>query len=241
MSDVERSQHVGGEAESGGHLDEYLDTVEVAVQKVLRFAETTAQDLASTAEGDHDAEYYLRMIFARGAYLHPLPMDAAGPLGATPQADALGELYSTLPGAFRTDWFGNHVAEDARLRREFTEEFTGLTGERKRILLDMLVTHSASTWEDLAIRSPPSGHAEELDNTLKLIKGLVSLWCGRIFFCGAQQQFPRSYSSNADVVSMALSASSGTMRHTKCAPDGSSLAPISTNTCPTSLENGIQV
>ena len=59
--------------ESERCLDEYIDTIEAAVQRVFEFAQTTAQHLADTVDHDRDAEYYLHMIFNRGAYLHSVP------------------------------------------------------------------------------------------------------------------------------------------------------------------------
>ena len=70
--DYSTPQQVHAEG-SGRCLDEYLDTVEGAVQRVFDFAHTSAQHLVDTVGHDRDVEYYLRMIFHRGAYLHPFP------------------------------------------------------------------------------------------------------------------------------------------------------------------------
>ena len=50
-------------------INDYLDTVEDAVQEVYRFAQGKARCLSNTV-GRHP-DYYMSMIFQRCAFLHP--------------------------------------------------------------------------------------------------------------------------------------------------------------------------
>ena len=47
-----------------------LDSVEVAVQDVFEYAQLCAQHLADTL--GKDPQYYLGVIFDRGAFIHPM-------------------------------------------------------------------------------------------------------------------------------------------------------------------------
>ena len=160
-----------GHPEAGGRrLDEYVDTVEAAIQRVLQFAQTTAQQLANTVDDDHDVDDYLRMIFTRGTYLYPFP--PANPHFfnlSSPSGESGGSLRRAV-----TDCFGQFgAAARSSLRREFTEEFSSLTGERKRMVYDLLLTQGAPALEDLTTRSRPSCRARDVDSVFKVIKGLV--------------------------------------------------------------------
>ena len=173
---LERNDSHGvGDDASARWADEYLDTVESGVQQVLQFAETTARLLADTVGHGHDAEYYLRLIFTRGAYLHPLPPAAPHFFSVAAVSCEWDNVYPTRNAAPCPNPFGNSVTAEARLRREFKEEFNRLTGERKQNLLDVLMTQGEPALEGLTIRSPPSTRAQDLHRIFEVIKGLVRL------------------------------------------------------------------
>ena len=62
------------------------------------------------------------------------------------------------------------------------EEFNVLTGRRKRILFDLLTSQGAPALGDLAFRSPPSHRAQDVDSIFHIIKGLVCLLPGCVFY-----------------------------------------------------------
>ena len=110
--DVDENTQQGNPEAGGRCLDEYIDTVEAAVQRVLQFAQTTAQNLADTIDDDRDVDDYLRMIFTRGTYLYPIPpanphffnlSGASGESGGSPRhavTDCFGKLRWQHESAF---------------------------------------------------------------------------------------------------------------------------------------------
>ncbi|KAI1785820.1 hypothetical protein LXA43DRAFT_1065555 [Ganoderma leucocontextum] len=165
------AQRLAGER----RLDEYLDTVEAAVHEVFQFARSTAQRLADSTVGRnrHDADYYLRMIFNRGAFLHPLPPAVPHFLDV---AALSGESSNSLRDPPGTNSFGNAATAEYQSREQFREVFDSLTGERKRTLYDFLMAQGAGAVEELAVQSPPSHRAQDFDDVFRIIKGLCR--CG---------------------------------------------------------------
>ena len=154
----------------GRHAGDGFAIVEEAVQRVYDFARISAQQLSTIC--GREADYYLRLIFQRGEVLHP-PPEQEPPLSCQfTHCESTLCSWIAIPHISRTDNFIENLSDSVHRQAEFQEKMQLLSPPQQQLLRGFV---QGGCYSSLSLsRAKPSERAQNVNDLLTMIKGLVS-------------------------------------------------------------------